>query len=130
MSAPAITGLYAGLLALLFVALSARVILHRRGRRIPLGDGGDPTFARRIRAHGNFAEYAPLGLVLLLILEVGGGAAWALHALGLGLLAGRAAHAWAFSTDGSLLLRTVGMSLTLVVILAAALWLLARVVAG
>ena len=34
-----VTPLYAGLLAVLFIALSARVILRRRDARVPVGDG-------------------------------------------------------------------------------------------
>ncbi len=131
MSAPDITGLYAGLLALLFLWLSARVILHRRGHRISLGDGGDPQFRSLIRAHGNWAEYAPLALVLMALLELGGGPAWGLHVLGLMLLGGRLAHAAALTRPGlNLAARTLGMSLTLLVIGAAALWLLLRGLAG
>ena len=57
----AITGSYAAALTLLFVVLSARVIVHRRGKKVSLGDGGDPVLVQKIRAQGNFAEYAPLG---------------------------------------------------------------------
>lgn len=60
MPAPTITMAYAGLLALMFVALSARVIVRRRSAHAALGDGDDNDLSRRIRAHGNFAEYAPL----------------------------------------------------------------------
>ena len=60
-----ITPLYAGLIALLFIFLSYRVIKVRRGDRISLGDGENPDMAYRIRAQANCAEYAPLGLILL-----------------------------------------------------------------
>ncbi len=40
-----ITPLYAGLLALWFLALSIRVSLYR-GHGASLGDGGDPAFLR------------------------------------------------------------------------------------
>ena len=36
-----VTPIYAGLLALLYVFLSLRVIRMRRGARISFGDGGD-----------------------------------------------------------------------------------------
>jgi uncharacterized membrane protein YecN with MAPEG domain len=60
-----ITALYAALLTMLFVVLSVRVIAMRRGSGAALGDGGNPELLRRIRVQGNFAEYVPLGLVLL-----------------------------------------------------------------
>jgi len=48
--------IYAGLVALLFLYLSSRVIRVRRGQRISLGDGGDEAMAQRIRAQGNCAR--------------------------------------------------------------------------
>ena len=55
-----VTSLYAGLLALLYLYLTSRVIRFRRGRRVDMGDAGDPLLQRYIRAHANFAEYAPI----------------------------------------------------------------------
>ena len=108
-----ITAGYAALLALLYLALSLRVIAYRRGNRISLGDAGDPALLSRIRAHGNLAEYAPLALVLLLIAELGGAGLWVLHVGGGMLLAGRLAHAVALSLPPTgLPLRTIGMALT------------------
>ncbi len=88
----AITGSYAAALTLFYLVLSARVIAMRRGGRINLGDGNDPEMLRRIRAHGNFAEYVPLGLILLAIAELQGEAALWLHLTGAMLLAGRLMH--------------------------------------
>jgi len=46
-----------------------------------------------IRAHGNFAEYVPLTLLLMALCELAGvGALW-LHVGGLALLVGRILHA-------------------------------------
>jgi len=110
----AVTALYAGLLGLLLVLLSARVILARRSRRVSLGSGGDAELERRIRAQGNLAEYAPMGLILIGLLESGGSPPAVLHTLGLPLLAGRLLHGWAFSfTEGNAAARTGGMALTL-----------------
>jgi uncharacterized protein len=123
----AITALYAGLLSALYLMLAQRVIRIRRSRRIDLGDGDDPLFRRYLRGHANFAEYVPLGLVLLLLLEQGGWPGWLLHALGLALLAGRLAHAWSFSAEGLRLpSRTTGTALTLSMLAVAALLCLAQ----
>lgn len=92
-----ITPLYAGLLALVYLSLTFRVIRFRRGQRVDMGDGGDALLQRYIRAHANFAEYAPFGLLLLFLLEQGLWSSWLLHALGIMLLLGRLFHAWAFS---------------------------------
>lgn len=109
-----ITGLYAAALTGFYLILTARVITYRRGKRVSLGDGDDESLLRRMRAHGNFAEYAPLGLLLLGIAELQGSQGWLLHAMGLLLLVGRLLHGVNFSFAlQSMLLRTAGMGLTL-----------------
>lgn len=115
-----VTAFYAGILGLLYFALAVNVI-RRRGRlRINLGDGGDAAFARQVRAHANFAEYVPLVLVLMLILEAGGTPGWLLHAVGAALLAGRLLHAYCFVfTARSLRLRVTGMGLTFAALISA-----------
>ena len=110
-----VTPLYAGLLALLFLALSINVIRRRRALGISVGDGGDPRFARHVRAHGNFVDYVPLVLLLMALLELGGLPAWILHAQGITLLAGRLLHAACFvCTETNLPMRVSGMMLTFV----------------
>lgn len=120
-----ITSIYAGLLGLVFLALSMRVIARRRAAGIGLGDGGDPDLQRRIRAQGNCAEYAPLGIVLLALVEGAGAPAAALHVLGLLLLGGRALHGLGLSLgswrDWA---RVGGMALTLTMLGLASLGLL------
>ena len=65
-----ITGFFAGLIALVFLVLSARVIFYRRENNLSLGDYGDKSLLKRMRAHANCAEYAPIGLVLLAVIEL------------------------------------------------------------
>ena len=110
-----ITGFYAGLFAFVMLALAARVIGGRIRAKVALGDGGDPHLLERIRAHANFTENVPMALLLVLLLEAGGAAAWFLHALGIALLTGRLVHAWAISA-GSVRGRQVGMVLTFAVL--------------
>src|SRR3954468_5163594 len=64
-----VTPFYAGLLALLFLLLSVRVS-QRRQTGITLGDGGDARLLRVIRGHANFAEYVPIILVMMVMLEI------------------------------------------------------------
>lgn len=90
-----ITSLYAGVLAILFLALSARVVAVRG--RVSLGDGGDPVVLRRMRGHANFAEYVPLILLMMALLEFQHVAAWQLHALGATLVVARLLHGIALS---------------------------------
>ncbi|APE45450.1 hypothetical protein BOO69_11975 [Sulfitobacter alexandrii] len=109
-----LTSLYAGMLALVFLVLSARVILYRRAHLISLGDTGDKALLKRIRAQANWAEYAPLGLLLMLLAELNGAPAMALHMMGLALLSGRVLHGVGFScTPQKMMLRQAGMVLTL-----------------
>ena len=68
-----ITALYAGILALIVVALAVNVTVHRVKLRVPLGDGGNPDMLRMIRLHGNAVEYLPLALVLMAVYEINGG---------------------------------------------------------
>lgn len=114
-----VTALYAALLALVLLVLSIRVIATRRRLRIAIGDAGDDSLARRIRAHGNFTEYVPLALILMLAGEMGGAPDWMLHALGAVLVLGRVTHAWSLSAH-SIPGRTIGMSLTFLVLFAGA----------
>ncbi len=117
---PVITPLYAAVAALMLISLSVRVIGMRRQRRVSIGDGEDEILTRRIRAQGNFIEYVPMALVLLLLLlELGGASAWLLHGLGIALLAGRLVHAWALAAHNGTG-RMIGMGLTFGVIVVAA----------
>ena len=116
-----ITALYAGLAALLLVALSAYVIRLRWRYLVGLGDGGQPVLARAIRVHGNFIEYVPLGLILLFLIERAGYAPGVVHGLGLALVVGRAAHAWGLSRDdGPSIGRALGVFLTFSMLLVGA----------
>lgn len=69
---PLVTLLVAGLHGLLLLALLWPIVALRRGRRIGLGDGGDPELLQRIRVHANFVEYVPFVLLLLALLEMSG----------------------------------------------------------
>jgi hypothetical protein len=88
-----VTSLYAALSALLYLALSLRVVRLRMKLGQPFGDAGSDGLTRAVRVHGHFAEYMPLALVLLLLLEMTRWPAWALHGYGILLLASRLVHA-------------------------------------
>lgn len=112
-----ITPIYIALLALLFLWLSVRVIDVRRSHKISLGDGGHSAMERRIRAQGNCAEYAPIGLLILLAAELQGSPAWAVHGLGLMLLVGRILHGVALTRETPWAMgRMSGMILTLIML--------------
>ncbi len=66
-----ITALTAAILTFFYIFLSLIVInLRRRGVAPSLGTGEDERFLRAVRAHGNFSEYTPLFLILLLLTEL------------------------------------------------------------
>ena len=94
---PSITALYAGLLSVFYIILGGFVVAQRRRARIGIGTGSDTALERAVRVHGNFAEYAPLFLLLLLVAELGGGTPWLLHALGATFLVARIGHALGLS---------------------------------
>jgi uncharacterized membrane protein YecN with MAPEG domain len=88
-----ITLFYAGVLTLVYLALSVQVVRLRRSLQVGLGTGGHEVLDRATRAHANFGEYVPLALLLIALLEAGTAApAWLLHLLGLMLFFGRVMH--------------------------------------
>lgn len=116
-----VTPIYAGILGLLFMVLSLRVIGRRRALDVSLGDGGDRILLRRRRAHANFAEYVPIVLLLMTLAELRSSSIWLLHGVGLCLLLGRILHALGVSSEPEwLALRGAGMILTLTALAVAA----------
>lgn len=97
----------------LYLFLSIRVIRFRQKHNVSIGDGGHTLLFRRIRAHGNFAEYAPLGLLLILLLELNGGCTKSILLPAMCLVVGRFFHATALSLSlAPLWVRVTGMALT------------------
>lgn len=116
-----VTPLYAGLLTLLFLALSYRVVAARRMYKVSVGDGGERVVLKRMRAQANCAEYAPLGILLLALAELQGMPHWLAHLFGSLLLLGRLSHAYGFSHQPQIVpLRKLGMYLTLIMLVAIA----------
>jgi uncharacterized protein len=112
------SSLYFGLLALLLVVLSVRVIQLRYRHKTEIGDGGVPELHRAIRAHANFIEYVPIALLLILMADLVGHQKWVVHLLGIALIVGRVAHALGFTTGkGPTLGRSIGVGLTTLVLI-------------
>ncbi len=120
-----ITGLYAALLALMFVGLALAVVRQRFKLRVGLGDGNQPELIKAIRIHGNFAEYVPFLLLLMFLLEQQQAAAWQLHVLGGLTLGGRLLHLVVLlSSSGTSIPRFFGMIATFCALIIAAVLLL------
>ena len=94
---PAVTMLYAALTGFLLVGLALNVVRYRLGRHVGLGVGNDGALEQPVRVHANFAENAPIFLVLLLLAELAGLEARWLHAAGVAFVASRLLHAWGLS---------------------------------
>ena len=123
-----ITALTASALAFLLVALAILTIRQRLRHRAPFGDAGQQPLTAAIRAHANLAEYMPIGITLIALIEGGrhdpmllGAAAAAfvmarlLNAVGLYAPPGPPGPA-----------RSIGIVATLTILLGLALWLAAR----
>jgi hypothetical protein len=108
-----ITAHYTSILLVLLLVLSIRVIMARRSAGVAIGDGGNPSLARRIRVQANLVEYAPMVLIAMAVSEAMMAHPAALHTIGLLLVAGRLLHAFGVSQDREkLVIRTAGMLLT------------------
>ena len=110
------TSIYAGLSGLLLVWLAYRTIKARRVNKIKLGDGGVFELQSAIRAHGNFAEYMPITIILLFLFEYNGAPVWMIHLIGTTFLIGRLIHAQGLLKD-NLRKRVQGMGVTLTVLI-------------
>ncbi|MBB1440255.1 MAPEG family protein [Shewanella sp. SG41-4] len=88
-----VSGLYAGLTALLVLALSYKVVKFRRVNKIGIGDGGHQGLSIAIRAHGNLMENAPIALILLALAELNGMPVYLIHSLGTAWIVARLLHA-------------------------------------
>ncbi|MEC7644180.1 MAPEG family protein [Idiomarina sp.] len=94
-----ITSLFAGILALIYVVLSVRIIQLRWRHRVGIGTNKVEELQRAVRAHGNFIEYVPLMLLMLALIEFNGvGSTW-IYALGSALTIARIAHAVGLSSN-------------------------------
>lgn len=113
-------GLWSGLLILLLVLLSMRVMLGRRRLRISLGDGREGELSALSRGFGNAAEYTPLMIGGLILLAELGTGSLLIHVIGGGFFLGRVVHPLGLKPDRATLARIVGMSLTWIPLLAAA----------
>jgi uncharacterized membrane protein YecN with MAPEG domain len=118
-----VTLLYGGLCTLLLVGLGLNVSRMRFAARVRAGDPLPAQLARPVRAHGNGAEWIPLGIALLLALELSrAGTRFTLHLLGGSFFLARVLHAagmhWRFR------LVTVGAALNYTVLTVMGVWAL------
>ncbi len=120
-----VTCLVAGIFALMLIPLSVQVSQRRAKLHTVFGDAGDETLRRRIRAHGNFIEYAPLAVIVLGLVESHGGPQRLVWALACGFMLGRVLHAVGMLFTSTPPLRAAAMAFNHLSFLAAGIWLIA-----
>jgi len=120
-----ITLTIAGACALLTIWLALRVSHVRRLRKVSIGDGGDEGVATRMRAHANFAEYAPVFLILLAAVELAVGANMWLWGIAILFILSRLAHPFGMERPAPNFLRMAGIALTWLALLALGAWAIA-----
>lgn len=116
---PVITALYGALNAILNIVLANRVSSARGHHKVSLGQGEDPALLVLIRAHGNNAEFVPLAIVMMLLVELCGGNHIALHMMGGLLLLARIAHPIGLTRRSPNPYRYSGVAITWAVIVGA-----------
>ena len=103
---------------LIIIWLCYKVVVFRRIKRVDIGDGGDATGIRHIRAQQNAVEYIPIALILFAVYELNNGNHLLLHVIGITLVIGRLIHPLGFvSKKGISFGRFYGTLLTWLVIL-------------
>lgn len=120
-----VTGVYAAVIGLLLLVLSAQVVRFRLKYRKGLGVTDDRDFEAAVRAHANLVEYAPLGLLMLGLAELNGVPSGFVYWTGMALVVGRILHAWGMinGRGGPHPARMFGILLTWLAILVASLLL-------
>jgi uncharacterized membrane protein YecN with MAPEG domain len=102
-----------GLLGLGYVYLSLRVSRLRIMHQIGIGHGGVHELEQAIRTHGNFMEYVPLALILLIAAQLLDANFWLILVGSAALVVGRVLHAIGLSrTGGRTQARSIGIVLT------------------
>ncbi|MDJ0706602.1 MAG: MAPEG family protein [Leptolyngbyaceae cyanobacterium MO_188.B28] len=91
----------------------AAFVEHYTQKTVATKSSDDGVLQRKIRAHGNFIEYVPLGLLFMIALELMSCPPWLLWLMGSALTLGRIAHAWGLiKTYGPSPGRAIGFFLT------------------
>ena len=114
-----ITSIIVAILTIIFIKLSFAVIGLRRKNKVGLGSGGHEDLERAIRTQANFAEYIPLGVILIACLELNGAPWWLVAIPGVSLIIGRLIHAKGMNTPPpDFSKRVLGMKFTFFTLIA------------
>jgi uncharacterized membrane protein YecN with MAPEG domain len=122
---PITAALYAGLLGLVAIGVAFAAGRLRGRLNVSVGDGGHPALLCAMRRHANFAEWVPLTLILIALLELNGVPARGIHWLGSVLVASRVLHAVGLKPDTMKSLpRFAGAAGTVLVTMVSSIWLI------
>jgi uncharacterized membrane protein YecN with MAPEG domain len=120
---PYVTLLYAGLLGLLSLVLSALSGVIRGKVGASIGDGGSEEMRLSMRRHANFVEHVPMALLLIALLEMNAVSVTAIHFLGASLVICRISHALGIRADKMKTPgRFIGHAGTFLITLIASIW--------
>lgn len=108
--------------ALINIWLSIRCGQVRTTHKVSVGDGGNEQLIRRMRAHANFSENAPIVLVMIAALEFAHAGSTALAAVAGVFMLGRVGHGLGMDGGSFGMGRTVGTVVTLLTQLGLAIW--------
>jgi len=95
----------AGVAALINIWLAYRIGQIRTAEKISVGDGGNLRLIARMRAQLNFAEYTPIVLILIALIEFAHGSPLWLWIVAMLFIFGRLLHP--FGMDGAPYCRTI-----------------------
>lgn len=110
---PAITALLSVFLAFFTLKMIIDIAQIRQSEKVELQTGDSDALTRAVRVHGNMVETAPLFLIILGLLELGGGHPIAVGIFALIFVISRVMHPIGLSgKKGTFKYRTRGMFLT------------------
>ena len=117
------------ILAAVLVVMLAALSMHVSMRRMHLGgvffgDADDDTLRRRIRAQGNFIEYAPTALIVIGLMEMAGAAKLQVAVLAIAFFISRVLHAYGMLYTKTASVGAVGMMIQHAVFIVSGIWLL------
>ena len=119
-----ITLTIAGAAAIVNMWLAIRIVVIRTKAKVLIGDAGNPLLAARMRAQLNFAEYTPLVLILMGLIEFARGTSTWLWAAGIIYILGRIVHPFGLDKQTASPLRAAGILTTWIVLIGLAVYAL------
>jgi hypothetical protein len=121
---PVVTTLAAGVLGVILAVLSGQVVAARTSGKVMQGSGDDtssPLFLA-VRSQANFAEYVPLALLLIGLIELRTGPALLVKILAAALVLARLMHPVGMRMAPPNPFRAGGFVVTLTVLAIASVW--------